>query len=335
MMNDPLKIGIVSFAHMHAWSYLRTLSEIEEGELSAIFEEDPERRRALESRFPDIAIYSDLREMLAREKLDAVIITSENARHISHAREAMLRGLHIMVEKPITTRLEDADEILSLAEREDLIVQTAFPMRYHDATVIVRDLIERGSIGEILVITATNHGRYPGGWFGVKELSGGGAMMDHTVHTADLMRWYTGDEVKKVYAVRGRNIRENLEVDDIGLISLTFNGGVIGSIDCSWSRPSTYPIWGDVWLLVIGTKGCIYVDAFASRVESVIEGDRLRWKYSGADADKAMIWDFIRCVEEGRRPRADGFDGRQALEITLAAYKSVEGGGVVQLPLGK
>lgn len=332
----PLRFAIVSFAHIHAWSYARVLKELEaEGEarLVAIYDDDPDRLREAAQRYHVQDTYTDLDKLLARDDVDAVIVTSENAKHVVHAVPAAEAGKHLIVEKPIATTLGDADRIVRAAEKAGVKLQTAFVMRYHDATATVKDILARGDIGDILVITTTNHGTYPDLWFGDKELAGGGSMMDHTVHTADLMRWYTGSEAEEVYAVSGANIRDYLEVEDTGLVSLRFKNGVIGSIDCSWSRPSTWPTWGDVWLGILGTEGYIVVDAFRPALDVVREGERLRWEYFGSDADYNMVADFVRVVREDGEPRASGWDGRQALEITLAAYKAVETGRPVKLPL--
>ncbi|RLE68716.1 MAG: gfo/Idh/MocA family oxidoreductase [Thermoprotei archaeon] len=328
-----LKFGILSFAHIHAWSYARVLRELEEAELVAIYDDKLERlkRAAWEYRVENT--YTDYEQLLKRDDIDAVIITSENAKHAELAVAAAEAGKHMIVEKPLATSLDDAERMIRAAEKAGVKLQQAFVMRYHDATVEVKQMIEKGEIGELLVITTTNHGKYPGLWFGDPELAGGGAVMDHTVHTADLMRWYTGDEVEEVYAVIGRNIRSELKTEDNALISLKFRKGVIGSIDCSWSRHEGWPIWGDVWLGVIGTRGYIVVDAFRTCINLVVNGKPLTWLYFGSDCDRNMISDFIEVVVEDKTPRATGYDGYKALEIALAAYESNRRGEPVKLPL--
>ncbi|RLF06137.1 MAG: gfo/Idh/MocA family oxidoreductase [Thermoprotei archaeon] len=328
-----LRFGILSFAHIHAWSYARVVKELEEAELVAIYDDDPERLKKAAEMYGVKDTYTDYRELLKRDDIDAVIIASENAKHAELAIAAAEAGKHMIVEKPLATCLEDAERMIKAAEKAGVKLQQAFVMRYHDATVTIKNILERGEIGDILVITTTNHGKYPGLWFGDPELAGGGAVMDHTVHTADLMRWYTGDEVEEVYAVIGEKIRSELKVEDNALISLKFRKGVIGSIDCSWSRHEGWPIWGDVWLGIIGTEGYIVVDAFRSCINLVVGGRPLTWVYFGSDCDLNMIRDFIRVVEEDRTPRATGYDGYKALEIALAAYESSKRGLPVKLPL--
>jgi len=329
-----LRFAILSFAHVHAWSYARVLRSLEEAELVAIYDDDPERLRRAAELYGVRDAYTDYRQLLRRDDVDAVVIASENAKHAELAVAAAEAGKHMIVEKPLATTLEDAERMIRAAERAGVKLQQAFVMRYHDATVEVKRMLEAGAVGRVLAITTTNHGKFPGLWFDDPKLAGGGAVMDHTVHTADLMRWYTGDEVEEVYAVIGRNIRPHLRSEDCALISLRFRGGVLGSIDCSWSRHEGWPIWGDVFLAVYGTEGFIAVDAFRPCINLVTdEGRRFTWHYFGPDADFNMIRDFVHAVLEDRPPRATGYDGYKALEVALAAYESAKAGSPVKLPL--
>ena len=328
-----LNMAIVSFAHIHAWNYARILSRMEGARLVAIYDDNKSRLMKASQAFGVKEVYDNYEKLLKREDLDAVVVTSENSRHREHAVLAAEAGKHVLCEKPIATSLNDADEIIGAARRHGVKLQIAFVMRYHPATVEVKRLIEEGEIGKVKVITATNHGKYPGGWFGDPELAGGGAIMDHTVHVADLMRWYTSSEVYQVYAVKGDNLRPELKVEDNALISLTFVNGVIGSIDCSWSRPDAWPIWGDVYLAIVGEEGCLFVDAFRSNVTLAGRGGRFEWVYFGPDPDLKMLKDFVRCILEDEEPRATGHDGKQALEVALAAYKAIREGSPVKLPL--
>jgi len=327
------RFAILSFAHLHAYSYATVIRNLPNTELVAIFDDNRERLYEVGRRFGVDKLYYDYEELLRKEELDAVIVTSENARHREMVTVATERGVHVLCEKPIATSLKDADEMIASAERAGVKLQIAFVMRYHPATVKVKEIVDAGEIGKILTITSTNHGKYPGGWFGIPELSGGGAIMDHTVHVADLMRWYTGSEVVEVHAYVGENIRSYLRCEDCALISLRFKDGTIASIDCSWSRPDEWPIWGDVFLQIIGTEGCIVVDAFRSAVHYAGGGTPLTWASFGTNPDEEMIKHFVKVIEEDLEPRASGVDGRKALEIALAAYLSNERGRPIELPL--
>ena len=331
---EQINFAILSFAHIHAWNYARVLKKLQHANLVAIYDDDFKRLKKASSTFKVEKAYKDYRKLLEREAIDAVIITSENARHAELALASAEAGKHILCEKPIATNLNDSDEMIRTAEKNDVKLQIAFVMRYHPATAEVKKLIEEGSIGNIISITATNHGKYPGEWFGDPILAGGGAIIDHTVHVADLIRWYTNDEVSQVYAEAGENIRPELKVEDNALILLKMKKGIIASIDPSWSRPDEWPFWGDVYLFVVGERGCIVVDAFSQHIQIASKENRkLTYSYYGTDPDEEMIKSFIQVITRDEEPLASGFDGRQALEIALAAYESIKRRKPVKLPL--
>lgn len=330
-----LKAGVISFAHMHAYSYARVLKELPNVKFTAISDDNKARGRSACERYGVKSFYQDFREMLRREELDFVIVTSENAKHRDQVVEAVERGVHVMCEKPIATTLKDADEMVARARRAGVKLQTCFVMRYSDVVLKAKELVDSEEVGRIIAITATNHGKCPGGWFVDKRLAGGGAIMDHTVHVADLMRWFTGSEASKVYAELGVNILKKLKVEDNALIMLSFRNGVQASIDPSWSRPASFPIWGDVYMEILGSEGRIVLDGFRQVVCSSNIRGGLTWThhYWGCDVDYEMIRHFVKCVVEDLEPRATGFDGRQALEIALATYRSIDERKPVALPL--
>ncbi|MGQ9596504.1 MAG: Gfo/Idh/MocA family protein [Thermoproteota archaeon] len=222
---NKIRFAISSFAHIHAWSYARVLKELPDSELIAIYDDSVERLRAAGETYGVNALYEDFEDLLRKEDIDAVIISSETVKHHALALAAIEADKHIIVEKPIATNLWDADDMVLKADRKDVKFQTAFVMRYHDSAIKIKEIISSGSMGRVIAITATNRGKYPGLWFGDLQLAGGGAIMDHAVHVADLTRWYTGDEFSKVFCSIGRNIRRELQVEDNALLMCETRNG--------------------------------------------------------------------------------------------------------------
>lgn len=332
-----MKIAIISFAHLHANSYAEVLKKIPDVEFVAIADEDRKRGEG-KAEIYGTKYYQDYNEMLEKEKLDAVIITSANAHHKDATIAASKKKVNVLCEKPMATKLSDAYEMIKVCEENKVIYQQIFPMRYSPAVESVKKKIDEGAIGKILAIKATNHGNMPNPeiypFFTDRELAGGGAIMDHTVHVADLMRWITKSEVKEVYAEADKLIHENIDVEDVGIISLEFENGVIATLDPSWSRPDSYPTWGDVTMDIIGEKGVIFLDAFAQNI--VVHSDKImrsKLHYFGSDLDYLMIKDFIETVKNKKTPKVTGYDGLKALEIALAAYESIKTKSIVKLPL--
>ena len=173
-----------------------------------------------------------------------------------------------------------------------------------------------------------------GGWFVDPALSGGGSVMDHTVHVVDLMRDLTGDEVVEVYAETDTVFQPDLPCEDTGLVTVEFRNGCIGTNDCSWSRPPHYPIWGDVTLCVVGTGGNAWVDLVIEHVWVWRQGDRsVAWEMYGESLDLLLMRNFVGCVATGQTVPITGEDGARALEVALAAYRSAETATPVRLPL--
>ncbi len=324
-----MKLGIFSFAHMHAYSYAEVLQQVAGVELAVVADEHEARGQEAAARF-GARYVRDYQEALKTD-LDAVIVCSENAKHAEMAIAAADAGKHVLCEKPIATSVEDAWRMVNGCEKNGVKLQTAFPIRYSTPVRHVKRQIDGGEIGQILALNGTNRGQNPGGWFVDNTLSGGGAVLDHTVHVIDIMRWYTGSEVREVYAEIGTRF-SNTPTDDCGLLTLEFANGVIASHDPSWSRPKTFPTWGDVTLKVVGTQGVVKVDAFAQH--STYYNDqsgRVNYLGWGNNADLQLVAGFIDSIRRDQEPLATGLDGLRAMEVALAAYESARTGKPVRI----
>lgn len=305
---------------MHAQSYADVIERLPGAELAGVAEADEKRGREFAQRH-HIRWFADYHKLL-EEDVDAAVVCSANVRHKDMAVAAAQAGKHILVEKPIATTVDDAQAIIDAAKTHGVKLMVAFPVRYAPAVVRARELIRSGGIGDVVAIAGTNHGTMPGGWFVDKALSGGGAVMDHTVHVADLMHWMLGSEIKNVYCKMGTKIFD-IPVEDCALISLEFENGTYATLDASWNRPQAYPTWGDVTMEIIGTKGTLNLDAFGQH--GSLYSNRLqtsRFTPWGDDTDELMIADFIRCIEENTPSPVSGEDGLFALRVALMAYRS-------------
>ncbi|MFD1173366.1 Gfo/Idh/MocA family protein [Oceanobacillus picturae] len=317
-----MKVGMISFAHMHANSYATFLMDHPEAEIAAIWDDNVKRGQEMATQF-ETDFYHDLDELLSTD-IDAVMICSENANHKEHVLKAASYKKHILCEKPIATELEDAQEMIRVCDQQGVILQVAYAVRFVPAIQKVKAIIESGGIGDVMAVNATNHGQMPGGWFVEEALSGGGAATDHIVHIMDLLRWMLQDEVKSVYA-EFDTLFYDIKVEDAGLVTLELESGIIATIDPSWSRPKTFPIWGDVTMEIIGTEGSLVVDAF--KQHSVLYNDqtgKIEHKPWSEDMDERLVHDFIDCVKTGRKPAITGIDGLRTLEVVKAAYRSNE-----------
>jgi len=328
---QTLKVGMISFAHGHAFGYFQSLKQIKEVEIIGIADDVASRVESLVNEH-QIPYYRDYNELLALQELDAVVICSENVHHAKLAIAAAQAKKHILCEKPLGISVAEMEQMIAICKENNVQLMTAFPCRYLAAVIQAKEAIERNEIGEIVAIKGTNHGGNPGGWFVDKELSGGGALLDHTVHVMDLMNWFLKSEVKEVYGYAATLFNEELQVDDAGMVHVKFDNGVFAVLDTSWSRPKSFPTWGDVTMEIIGTQGVISVDGFGQKNNLYSdEAGKGLWTYWGDDMDACMVRDFVQALLAGKPVPITGEDGLRAAHVAIATYESVKTGQPVAL----
>lgn len=326
-----LRIGVVSFEHMHAQSYTQELVKYPEVTLVGIADENEKRGREMAATFK--TNYYQRYESLLEQQLDGVVICTNNRDHAKVSIAAAKKGIHILVEKPFATTIADAHAMLEAAREANVQIMNAFPMRFNPNVIAAKKKIDAGLIGQVLTITSINHGKIPGGWFIDPALSGGGAVMDHTVHLGDLIRWFTGSEIKSVFCESGELLHHK-GIDDTGLVMIELNNGVSATIDCSWAHHTNYPIWAQVDMQIIGTKGVIELKAFAQVLHLDDQTNQrfedIGWNETG---DEGLIKEFVQVCATGRTPLVTGLDGLRALEIALASYESSRTNEAVSLTI--
>lgn len=318
-----VRIGILSVAHMHANSYAAAVNSLPDAELAGIWDDDAERLARSCAAYGTTP-FSDPDALLAA--CDAVIVGSENIRHRALVERAAAAGRSILCEKPLATTPDDARAMVDACAQAGVPLMTAFPCRFSPAFERLRDSVRSGEIGDILAVRGTNRGRCPGGWFVDKALSGGGAVIDHTVHVTDLLRVLLGSEVQAVHCEADNRLLHG-DFEDTGFLALTFENGVFATLDSSWSRPKTFPTWGDVTLGVTGTRGVIDIDLFGQEMTLYDDrNSRVAYEGWGSNIDQAMVAAFVRAVRAGEPVPVTGEDGLRTVEVVDAAYRSVATG---------
>jgi UDP-N-acetylglucosamine 3-dehydrogenase len=322
IISGKINIGILSAAHMHAASYAGQIrAQSDRASLVGLWEADSIKRDEQAKAIGATPI-ADVEQLIAQS--DAVIICSENSRHKELVEIAARAGKPILCEKPLATSPADALAMVMACEKAGVPLCTAFPCRFSVVFQEFQSRIANGEIGEVLGIRGTNQGMCPWGWFVDKALSGGGAVTDHAVHVTDLLRFLLSDEVKSVFC-ESDNLLLHRDFEDTGLLALNFERGVYATLDASWSRPKSFPTWGNVTLGVIGTKGGIEMDMFAQ--ESILYSDinnRVAYQGWGSDIDAGLVDAFLSLLETGNGKNiATGIDGLRAVEVVDAAYRSI------------
>jgi predicted dehydrogenase len=341
-----VKIGIMSLAHTHAASYVRHLRDGPGIELCAA---DPgpypaashpaashpaashpegEVRGAELARQLDVA-YCDSYDELMAWGPDGVIVTSENTRHRPLVELAASHGSHILCEKPLATTWDDGLAMVRAARTAGVMLMMAFPVRFASVFARLRATVRAGLLGEMVSIRGANNGQLPAqrAWFADPELAGGGAFADHVVEALTRAEPLTVSAIsnRRLYADRAR-------AETGGLVTISYAGGLIAAIDCSWSRPATAPTWGGLTLSVAGTAGTVDLDFFGPRARGLdaATGRPIELPY-GPDLNAPMLRQFLRGVETGHQPQPDASVGLRTLAVMLGAREAARAGRTVAL----
>jgi UDP-N-acetylglucosamine 3-dehydrogenase len=332
-------LGIISYAHPHASRYAATIAASLGAELVGIAGLGVNADQAAEEaeRY-GIPYYADYRDLLARDELTGVYVGTEPRRHLEVVREAAARDKHILCDKPIALTLKGADEIIRLSREAGVKLMVPFNPRFQLPLMKVKAALESGGAGELVSVFALKYGklptRIPGpadyGWLIDPQEAGGGGFLDIGIHAVDGLRWLAGSEARRVYAHVGTVLHENLPVDDLGLMTVEFENGVVGTLSAGWANPDSYPTWLDVRFEILTTEGAFLIDSPYHDY----------WCYDSTRAEKQYWWrrdvdglvnEFVEAILEDREPAIAGEDARAALAIALAAYESSASGKVIAL----
>jgi predicted dehydrogenase len=336
-----LKVAILSFAHTHALAYSRLLADREDVDLVASDPDGSEPHNAdVAPRGAALAADLGVRYLESYDDVfawrpDAVIVTAENAGHRELVERAAAAGAHVLCEKPLATTLEDGQAMLDATERAGVRLMVAYPVRFSASFADARARVRSGELGTVLGIRGTNNGKIPladRAWFTDPQLAGGGALVDHVVHCADLLDDLLGEQAASVRAVSNRILHASpsVAVETGGLVTVRYPSGVIATIDCSWSVPDSAPTWGGLTLQIVGTNGIVTIAPFAQHVGGYDENGPVFASVSD-DLDAAMLDTFLAAVRGGTHPQPDGAVGMRTLQIVDAARRSAETGQRVSL----
>lgn len=292
------------------------------------------------------AWYKDYGELLKREDLDYVTLTTPPFVRKEVVVAAAEAGKHVLVEKPLALNLKEADEMISAVEKAGVNLSTGFQLRFQPTYGKVKELIEDGTIGEPVSMWCVNTMKVgPKSWMYDQEKSGG-CIVTSQCHYIDQFRWWSGD-AERVFG-RAKSVLEGVTNPAIDNVSMTikFENGAFASLTGSYSSYQAWEDWG-----VIGKNGAAEKSLNVLRVRGEkLLGQEITYAEEGPTHQIYMgqyrAWGliayrlehihFTRCIQEQRPlspPIATGKNGRAALEIALAAYESQRTGEEVKLPL--
>lgn len=337
------KFGIIGcgiIAPFHA----RAIQATTDAELYAVCDIVPQKADDLAKEFNVPKIYYDYREMLQDKEINAVCICTPSGTHGEIAIASAICGKHILCEKPLEITKEKLDNLIFNLSKYNVKVGCVFQRRFQPIPVMVKEAIDKGIFGKCLLAdTYLKYYRSPeyyksAGWRATWELDGGGALMNQGVHGIDLINWFMGG-IDSVSAITSTQMH-NIKVEDAAIAITRFKNGAIGVIEgttCVNPGQSTRfelhfekgsIIFNDSGLLTWNLDGKDYSDMDNINKELNLSNDP---KAIGSMSHLPIVQDFVASIKEDRPPMIEPNEGRKAIDIILAIYKSSTEGKTIYI----
>lgn len=321
-------------------------------DIVAVCDTQPEQMQALlekhELADAPIKRYTDHRQMIAENSdIELVAIATESGEHANIALDCIDAGINCIIEKPIAMSIADADEIIRRAAQKGVKVSACHQNRFNVAVQELRSAIESGrfgrlSHGSVHVRWNRGEGYYAQAPWRGKWASDGGALMNQCIHGIDLLRWMLGPEIVEVYGQTRQRFHDYLEAEDIGMAVVKFANGAVATIE---GTTNVYPKNLEETLYIFGEKGTVKVGGtstnnidvwnFADEGEEDDARKNIREATSNVygNGHTSLYCDVIDAINNDREPYVSAVDGRNALELVLAIYRSQKEGRPISLPM--
>jgi predicted dehydrogenase len=360
MPNQPLRAGIIGLGvgKAHAKGYAGNHG----AQLVALCDTDELRLNELGAQYgvPPEGRFTDYKKMLSEARLDLVSVCLPNFLHADATIAALDAGVHVLCEKPMAPTVAQAQDMIAAAGRNGRQLMVAYNYRYRADVRWIRRVVESGQLGNVYHVYAAwrRETGIPGsGWFGNKQMAGGGALIDLGVHVLDLTMWLLGfpavttvsGDTHSLFGPRGlktwgrragQPATMTFDVDDGAVGFIRFANGANAVLEATWAE-HRQPKDDLIHLELQGTNGTVVLNIANYSLEDTlrfyteIEGEPVTIiptiRVSGPQGHEALVIDAIRSLVEHTPPPSDGFQGLAAVQVLQAMYESARSGHEVEL----
>ena len=331
-----LKIGLLGAGWFGREAHLRNLQKLEGVLVSAVSSRSPASLAASREIIgPDLKTFSDWREVLALDELDAVIVALTNDQHHEAATAALRAGKHVLCEKPLGLTIAQCDEIIAAAGDSGKTLQIGHEMRFQRLYRHMKEMIDLGAIGELQLMWCREfRGPMRPGWRSSEALTGG-TILEKNVHHLDLFNWMMDCPPARVSAHGGTNVLRDGEILDNAQILIEYEGGRRASLELCLFAPHG----GDCEIGACGDLGRIdtknqalelvhhrFDVPYRQVMQIADEGDAANFVDSSGRVDRGIkpeLEHFVECIRHDRTPLNDGPAARLAVAVCLAAQESI------------
>ncbi|MBI2193465.1 MAG: Gfo/Idh/MocA family oxidoreductase [Planctomycetes bacterium] len=325
-----VRFGIIGAGGIANGFHLPDLRQIEQAELVAVADVDGERARATAERWGAKAHYSDPAQLLAREDVDACIVATWHPTHVPLAIEVLRAGKHLLVQKPLTTRIDQANAFVRAASRARSRGQKVqcLPFNWTPAYDLARRLIGDGTIGQVCQARRRVAHGGPGrqSWFYNPEIAERGAGMDMGVYAVSGLTGLVGP-ARRAFGL-AKTLEKGVRIDDNVVILLELAGGGLGVTETSWTQRGTRD-----GTSIHGSEGTLHLEPGDAEIHVFLTRPAPGWFRPTVPAapSAAPHRHFVDCILRDQTPKGTPEHARHAVEIMCAAYETEKTGKAVKL----
>ncbi|GLI83913.1 oxidoreductase [Rossellomorea marisflavi] len=338
----PLKIGVIGCGSIAKHRHIPEYMANEHAEIVAVCDIVKDRAQEMADQIGAKA-YTDYKDLLKDESIEAVSVCTPNALHASISVDALKAGKHVLCEKPMATSTEEAEAMIVAANEAGRKLMIGHNQRFVPSHQKAKELISKGEAGKIYSFrTAFGHGGPEGwsvdgkdSWFFRKEEAFIGAMGDLGVHKTDLMRYILGEEFVEVGAFVETSSKEYADVDDTAVCVLKTESGTIGTLAASWSYQKE-----DNSTVIYGEKAVLRLeeDPVNSLVVQYSTGEVVKYELGGIQTNddggqsaSGVIDRFVTSVVEDVPTAVPGEEAMKSLQVVLGALESSKTKQIIRL----
>jgi len=321
-MADQFRVGMIGTGRI-AQTYLSNWGKVEGAELAAVCDVDAGLVQSATEAYGCTG-YSNYKEMIAREKLDGVVVCTPPVTHREFVTDSLESGLHVLCEKPIAISSQDLSEMYKTAGTQNRRLMMASKFRYVEDVAAARSLIKSGVLGKPVLLNNTfaNWLDVRERWNSKREIGGGGVLIDNGTHSVDITRFLLGS-ITEVHAYEGPRVQP-IEVEDTCHVSFRTESDAIGTIDLSWSIHKELDSYVDIF----GTEGMLSLGWRGARYR---QNHSKSWVEFGSGYDKnlafqSQLTNFVGFCRGTEDPRITEVDAKASVYAIEAAYQSTTTG---------
>lgn len=330
---NKLNVAVIGVGAMGK-SHARVYSDMDNIELVAVCDADKEAARKVAGRHKT-SCYFDYRDMLKKEKIDAVSVCVPTLLHKKAAIDAIKNKANVLVEKPIAATIKEAQDIINEAEKSSVKLMVGHIERFNPVVIELKKRIEENELGKIYKVHCVRLSPFP------QRVVDVGVIVDLAIHEIDILKHLISSKIRRLYAETAQRIHSANE--DLLIGTIRFENNVLGVINANWLTPKKVreiTITGEKGMFVanyLTQELYFYENEFAKNNDyngsfmNVIEGKMIKIKIENREPLKNELEAFAEAIAKDKQPPATGKDGIEALQIAQKFIESSKKNKVVEL----